>query len=453
MLELLSYLLATAGGAALGAMIVRARSARGPAGGFNLSDLKLPKQNFAELQRFRAVVDTCVDSIYMVDRETLKFVDATATASSRTGYSHEELMQMGPLDLLKESREELIRNYDAAIAAAPHGIRTESTGRFKDGRETFVELNRHAVRIDGRWIIVTISRDVTERKRAELAAQRFARMFAALSDTNEAIMRVSSAEDLYQRVCEAAIHGGRLKAASICVPNETSGDAKVVAAAGEGADALRDARISIDSSTAVGRGLVGTAFRTQAPCISNDFQNDSRTVHWHEAARQAGIAAGVALPLVQNGRAMGILLLHSADKNAFEDEVVQLLMHMGRNVVFALDNFKREAERKPPMPGSSARRAAPTMVCGNSMWRAARCGYRNISRKCSATNNRNSSARGKNSSIFCLPMTAYDCARRSNAVFETTCWWMWRCAPRPGLARRAGIVCVARWSATRTAFP
>jgi PAS domain S-box-containing protein len=364
-------LLATAGGAALGAMIVRARSARGPAGGFNLSDLKLPKQNLAELQRFRAVVDTCVDSIYMVDRETLKFVDATATASSRTGYSHEELMQMGPLDLLKESREELIRNYDAAIAAAPHGIRTESTGRFKDGRETFVELNRHAVRIDGRWIIVTISRDVTERKRAELAAQRFARTFAALSDTNEAIMRVSSAEDLYQRVCEAAVHGGRLTAASICVPNETSGDAKVVAAAGEGADALRDARISIDSSTAVGRGLVGTAFRTQAPCISNDFQNDSRTVHWHEAARQTGIAAGVALPLVQNGRTMGILLLHSADKNAFEDEVVQLLMHMGRNVVFALDNFKREAERKiaeEELHTADARLKRATRGANDGLW-------------------------------------------------------------------------------------
>src|ERR1700685_2245365 len=84
--------------------------------------------------------------------------------------------------------------------------------------------------------------------------QRVARMFAALSDTNEAIMRVSSPEDLYQRVCEAAVHGGRLKAASICVPREASGDAKVVAVAGEDADSLRDVQISIDSSTAIGRG-------------------------------------------------------------------------------------------------------------------------------------------------------------------------------------------------------
>jgi PAS domain S-box-containing protein len=306
----------------------------------------LPKQSLAELRRFRAVVDSCVDSIYMVDRESLKFVDATATASSRTGYSHEELMKMGPLDLLKESREELIRKYDEAIATSPQGIRSESVGRLKDGRETFVELNRHAVRVDGRWIIVTISRDVTERKLAELSAQRFARMFAALSDTNEAIMRATSPEDLYQRVCEAAVHGGRLLAASICVPGERSADAQIVAVAGAGAEKLRDVHLSIDGSTPEGRGLIGTAFRTQAPCISNDFLADARTAPWHEAARVAGIASGAALPLIQHGLSSAVLLLYAAELQAFDEKTVQLLMHMGRNVVFALNNFKREAERK-----------------------------------------------------------------------------------------------------------
>jgi two-component system, sensor histidine kinase and response regulator len=371
MLEWLPYLLAAAGGAALAAVVMHLLSARRPAADLQSPSLQLPKQNFAELQRFRAVMDTCVDSIYMVDRETLKFVDATATVSARSGCSHEALMQMSPLGLLKESREELLRSYDAAIAAGAQGIRTESTGRFKDGRESVVELNRQAVQINGRWIIVTISRDVTERKRAELAAQRFARMFAALSDTNEAIMRVSSAGELYQRVCEAAVHGGRLRAASICVPREGAGDAQIIAAAGEGADTVRNVNISIDGFTAIGRGLVGTAFRMQTPCVSNDFQNDPRTLHWHEMARQAGIASGAALPLVQDGRTIAILLLHAADKNAFEDEVVELLMQMGRNVVFALDNLKRESERKiaeEELHAADARLKRATRGANDGLW-------------------------------------------------------------------------------------
>src|SRR5471030_2421111 len=40
------------------------------------------------------------------------------------------------------------------------------------------------------------SRDVRHRELADLAAQRFARMFAALSDTNEAIMRVLAGRSL-----------------------------------------------------------------------------------------------------------------------------------------------------------------------------------------------------------------------------------------------------------------
>ncbi|HEX3398601.1 MAG TPA: response regulator [Steroidobacteraceae bacterium] len=376
MLDLLSYLSAAVGGAAIAGFAVslsrRSREAAQPKPADNSSGGGgLPQQSLAQLQRFRAVVDTCVDSIYMVDRETLKFVDATATASSRTGYSHEELMQMGPLDLLKENREDLIRRYDEAIAAGAQGIRTEAIGRLKDGRETFVELNRQAVRIDGRWIIVTISRDVTARKSAELAAQRFARIFAALSDTNEAIMRVSSPEDLYQRVCEAAVHGGRLIAASVCVTPEHTTDAQIVAVAGSAAERFRDLQLSTDGSTPKGRGLVGTAFRAQAPCISNDFQGDARTADWHEAARQAGIAAACALPLVQHGRTIGVLLLYSADKNAFDDEVVQLLMHMGRNVVFALDNFQREAERKlaeGQLHAADARLKRATRGANDGLW-------------------------------------------------------------------------------------
>ncbi|HEX3914703.1 MAG TPA: response regulator [Steroidobacteraceae bacterium] len=367
MLVLLPYLSAAAAGAGItcAALLLRRRTS----GAAHRPDL--PKQSLAQLQRFRAIVDGCVDSIYVVDRETLKFVDATATASSRTGYSHEELMCMGPLDLLRESREDLIRSYDEAIAAGAKGVRSESTSRFKDGRESFVELNRQAALIDGRWVIITISRDITARKLAERASQRAARMFAALSDTNEAIMRVSSAQDLYQRVCEAAVHGGRLLAASVCIPGANSADAQIVAIAGVGADTLRNVRLSIDGSTPEGRGLVGTAFRSQAPCISNDFLNDSRTAYWHEIARQADIAAGAALPLVQHGRTIGVLLLYSTDKNAFDDEVAHLLMHMGRNLVFALENLKREAERRlaeEVIRSAEARLKRATRGANDGLW-------------------------------------------------------------------------------------
>ena len=45
--------------------------------------------------------------------------------------------------------------------------------------------------------------------------QRLAKMFAALSATNEAILRTKSADELYQQVCKAALSGGNLLGAAI----------------------------------------------------------------------------------------------------------------------------------------------------------------------------------------------------------------------------------------------
>ena len=70
-------------------------------------------------------------------------------------------------------------------------------------------MHRHALRSDDSWIIVSIAHDITLRKRAEQSSLLLGRMFAVLSATNEAIMHVKSPEELYQRVCDAAVEGGK----------------------------------------------------------------------------------------------------------------------------------------------------------------------------------------------------------------------------------------------------
>ncbi|TAK40956.1 MAG: PAS domain S-box protein [Betaproteobacteria bacterium] len=126
-------------------------------------------QTPAELSRFRVAMDVSGDAIYLVDRTSMRFVDVNQTACMRMGYSREELLQMGPQDLLTISREEIERLYDQLIAAGASGTTTESSARTKDGRQSTTELHRRAVRMDGGWIIVSIARDITQRKHMEQA--------------------------------------------------------------------------------------------------------------------------------------------------------------------------------------------------------------------------------------------------------------------------------------------
>jgi diguanylate cyclase (GGDEF)-like protein/PAS domain S-box-containing protein len=126
-------------------------------------------QTREELLRFRIAMDMSGDAIYLVDRASMRFVDVNQTACKRMGYSREELLRLGPQDLLKSSREDIEKLYDEVIAAGAGGVTTESTARTKDGRESMTELHRCALRSGDGWIIVSIARDITLRKRAEQA--------------------------------------------------------------------------------------------------------------------------------------------------------------------------------------------------------------------------------------------------------------------------------------------
>ncbi len=299
-----------------------------------------------ESRRFRAAMDVTGDSIYLVDRGTMRFIDVNLTASKATGYSRQELLQMGPHDLLLDERETLERAYDDVIASGKRGTRSESIARNKDGSLYVFELQRRAIHSGSRTIIVSIAREITARKRAEESAQRHSRMYAALSATNEAILHARSAEELYQQVCDAAVHGGKFITTAALIPDADQASIKVSAVAGESQQLLRDARISVLADTPQGQGLVGTAFRTHEPCVSNDFLNDPKTEYWRDAARRGGVAAGAALPMMMRGSAQGVLLFYSGETGAFDEDIVKLLSRMAENVSFALENFERDIERR-----------------------------------------------------------------------------------------------------------
>jgi diguanylate cyclase (GGDEF)-like protein/PAS domain S-box-containing protein len=299
-----------------------------------------------ELLHLRTIMDAANDLFTVVDPETMRFVYANETACKLQRLTKEEFLQRTPWDVAGISREQLVQLYDEAIARPGEAVTTELLTITKDGRRGWLETQRRALQVGGRWLIVINSREVSQRKLAEQAALRLGRMYAALSATNEAIMHSQSPEDLFGRVCDAAVHGGKFMTAAVLVPDADTAWTKVLAVSGDAEKTLREAKISVDEAAPEGRGLVGNAFRALTPCVSNDFFKDERTAHWQPVANKAGVKAAAAIPLVRNGRAIGILLLYSNEKRAFDAEIVKLLERMVENITFALFNFEREAKRK-----------------------------------------------------------------------------------------------------------
>ena len=152
-----------------------------------------------------------------------------------------------------------------------------------------------------------------EKAHTEEQKESLARMLAALSATNEAIVRAKSRDELFELVCEAAAQGGKFTSTNIALVRPDSDFLDIVAVAGPTAAGARDARISINEAHPEGRGLAGTAFRSRQARISNDYLAESDTAAFH--ARPAdGSRSGAAFPLLVDGEVVGIMLFHLGEE-------------------------------------------------------------------------------------------------------------------------------------------
>ncbi|MCP3394526.1 GAF domain-containing protein [Bradyrhizobium sp. CCGB12] len=184
-----------------------------------------------------------------------------------------------------------------------------------------------------------------EKARTEAQKERLTRMFAALSATNEAIMRAKSRAELFDLVCLAASNGAKFTSTTIALASADTDQLKIVASAGPSSDTTRNVRLSVDPERPEGRGMAGTAFRTRQPCISNDYLNDQRVSAFHAIVRGDRARAGAAIPLIAHDQPVGVMIYMSTEQDTFTSEFVELLQRLADNVSFAMENFDRADEK------------------------------------------------------------------------------------------------------------
>lgn len=215
------------------------------------------------------------------------------------------------------------------------------------GEQRVLENSASPVRDrDGQIVAaVEVMRDVTLRKEMEKNVIRFMNMYAALSHTNKAIMESLCREEMFERVCHAAVEFGKFTLAVIGVI-DCEGVVRSVAHCGAAARYLENLVVHADARKEEGRGPTGRAIREGKPYICNDFLNDPLTTTWRVSAQEHGIRSSAAFPLLLQGKVIGALKVYSDDAGYFDAEIVDLLTEMSANISFGLENFLRHEQRR-----------------------------------------------------------------------------------------------------------
>lgn len=185
-----------------------------------------------------------------------------------------------------------------------------------------------------------------ERDAAEDHLFRLSKLYEALSQCNQVIVRCNSDSELFQQICRVAVQFGGMKMAWVGGINQVTERVVPIASYGDGVEYLENITITISSNDPYGHGPVGTAIRDNQPAWCQDFQHDPGTAPWHDRGALFGWGAVAALPIHCDGRLIGVLAMYSAEPYAFNEVTQNLLSEMMMDIEFALERFARMAEQR-----------------------------------------------------------------------------------------------------------
>ena len=216
--------------------------------------------------------------------------------------------------------------------------RLETRFIYPDGQEGWFDLSIQPVP-EGLFIL---SLDTSERVRAERQAARMTRLYAILSQVNQAIVRVRGHDELFHAICDVSVQFGGFALAWVGLLDESSGEVRPAAASGLDAANWPFPIVNLRQGD-FQNGLIAAAIRSGRVLTSEDIQADERAQSLRQGDGPHEYHSSAAVPFRLKGTVLGVLNLVSRETGLFNDtEETRLLEEMGLDISFALDTLENE---------------------------------------------------------------------------------------------------------------
>ena len=287
-----------------------------------------------ELQGYRAFLEFLPDAFLAYDLEG-HLIDVNRQACEWLGYTRSEILQQTIAQVATEFKHE-----DSHPAAPWQGLLMR-----KNGTSLPVEAYAWADLIDGRRTVLMLMHDMTARNQANDRLARMVKLYKALSEINQALVRMDHEKDLFPLVCQVAVKFGGMKLAWVGRVDESGTRIKPIVSYGSDLEYLSDIRILATGDRPEALGPVGLAFREGRNVIVNDLAHDPLMKPWRLRASHFSLGSVATFPIQRGGVPFAVLVVYHEYPGAFDEETVDLLDEMARDISFALDNFDRQEAR------------------------------------------------------------------------------------------------------------
>lgn len=298
----------------------------------------------SELKMFRTLLDNSSDAIEVIEPSSMRFLDINDTDCRILGYTREEMLSMSVFDI------DPVFNADSVKATEEKLRHTgsdhfESVHRRKDGSMFPVEVSTKLIELDKPYML-SIVRDITERKAAEETLRRANRALRTLSAGNEALIRAENEDTLLRSVTRVIVEQGSYSLAAVDYADENP-QKSITPMAWSG---LKEkdywAKNLSWADTEQGQLPISKVIRTGMTQICRDIASEDGFNPYKDAARSHGYVSNIALPLSYEGKTFGALSIYSSISEPFDEEEVRLLEELANDLAYGIITLRARIEHE-----------------------------------------------------------------------------------------------------------
>jgi PAS domain S-box-containing protein len=296
-------------------------------------------------EKFRNLVETVGVIIYEFADDG-RIIYMSPSAEIILGYKPEELIGKSVFEIIHADD---CPTLSERLASKENKVTSLHEYRFltKSGGIRWLSKSTATIQKEGKLIskVGTLT-DITERKQAEETILRANRLYAVISQVNQAIVHYKDKNKLLDEVCSIAIEFGKFQMAWIGLLDEESQTVKPTVVKGwEDGYLSHIKQISLTDSPE-GHGPTANALRKGTYFVCNDIENDPHMAPWKEEALKRGYRSSIALPIIQFGKVIASFNLYSSVQYFFNPEEIKLMEEIAGDISFAFDAIEVEKERE-----------------------------------------------------------------------------------------------------------
>jgi PAS domain S-box-containing protein len=272
-----------------------------------------------------------------------------------SGYAYADFKQLG-IGAIFLDPDERNRLFEATSHVPGSNERPHSAGlrdwemrlRRKDGSTCYALLNVDRLEVGANSILLATARDITDRKQAELHLLRLNRLYAVLSQANQAFVRERDVQRLCQEACRILVQAGGYRLAWVGIVDHDRRELKPIARFGDDQGYVDRLRILIDRPGT--HGPTATAVLEGRAIVRSDLEELPWDLQHHVDAAEQGLRAVAAFPLRAGDEVIGAISIYASESNYFDAEQIHLLEALAADLSFAIQSAQLEDYRRATSP-------------------------------------------------------------------------------------------------------